>query len=112
MSHLVNQVGQVLGPCDVCMAFDKAPRVPIAGAATVSAFNGKVQADLLLLDDLIVAHAMLPSSPGAIRKSPGNLGRFLCGMAGDLRSPEVHPDGRRWREEEWNMDGFLFGASN
>ena len=46
MSHLVSQVGQVLETCDVCRAFDKAPHIPIAGAATVSAFNEKVQVDL------------------------------------------------------------------
>ena len=58
MPHLANRVNQVLETCDVCGAFDKAPHVPIAGTATVSAFNEKVQADLLFLDDLIVAHAM------------------------------------------------------
>ena len=36
MSHLVNQVDQVLETCDVCRAFDKAPRIPIAGTTSVS----------------------------------------------------------------------------
>ena len=58
MAHLVNQVDQVWETCDVCRAFDKAPHIPIAGSATAPAFNEKVQAALLFLDDLIVARAM------------------------------------------------------
>ena len=36
----------------------EAPRVPIAGKYAVSRFNGKLQADFLLLDDLIAWRAM------------------------------------------------------
>ena len=58
MSHLVNHVDEVSENCDVCRAFDKAPRVPIAGASAVSMFNEKAQVDLPSLGDLVVAHAM------------------------------------------------------
>ena len=47
MSHLANRADEVLENCDVCRAFDKAPRVPIAGTSAVSMFNEKVQVDLL-----------------------------------------------------------------
>ena len=58
MSRLVNQAGQVLETCDACKAFDKAPHIPIAGTTTISAFDEKVQVDLLVLDNLVTLHAM------------------------------------------------------
>ena len=58
MSHFAPHLEAVLGKCDVCRAFDKAPHVPIAGASAVSMFNEKAQVDLLFLGDLVVAHAM------------------------------------------------------
>ena len=58
MSHLANHVDKALETCDVCRASDKAPRIPIAKATTVSACNETVQVDLLFLDDHIVARAM------------------------------------------------------
>ena len=39
-------------------AFEKAPRIPIAGNSSVSTFNEKLQVDLLFSDDLIVLHIM------------------------------------------------------
>ena len=51
-------VDAVLGNRDVCRAFDTAPHVPSAGAATVSAFNEEAQVDLLFLGCLVVAHAL------------------------------------------------------
>ena len=48
----------VLGQCDACMAFDKAPRVPMAGTSTVSMLNEKVQVDPLLLVDLVDLRTM------------------------------------------------------
>ena len=86
MSHLVNQVDQVLETCDVCRAFDKAPHIPIAGTTTVSAFNEKVQVDLLFLGDLIVAHAM-DVFPKYSLLHPAH------GLVGGLWSAEVHSDG-------------------
>ena len=38
MSHLVYHVDKVLETRGVCRAFDKAPRIPIAGTATALAF--------------------------------------------------------------------------
>ena len=51
-------VDEVLGQCELCRAFDKARRVPIAGTPTVSMFNGKLRADLSFLDDVIALRAM------------------------------------------------------
>ena len=36
-----NVVDSVVGDCDVCAAFAKAPRVPVAGTPLASAFNEK-----------------------------------------------------------------------
>ena len=41
-SYLANFVDDVAEHCDVCKALEKAPRVPIPGATTVSMFNDKV----------------------------------------------------------------------
>ena len=40
--------------------------MPIVGAATVSAFNEKVQVDLLFLGDIIAPHAMDVYSRGSL----------------------------------------------
>ena len=58
---------------------------PIAGTTTASAFNEKVQVDLLSLDDLVVAHAMdvfskysllHPAQPKNPQEVSGWLGAF------------------------------------
>ena len=97
MSHLVNHVDTALETYDVCRAFDKAPHIPIAGATAVSACNEKVQVGPLFLDELIVTRdgcffEVFFSTPGAVRKSPGSLGRFLRGSVGDIWLPQVHPE--------------------
>ena len=51
-------VDEVLERCDVCRSFAKAPHDPIAGASTVSMFNGKAQAGLPFLGDIIALRAM------------------------------------------------------
>ena len=48
--RLANCVDEVLEHCEVCRSFDKAPHV--------SMINGKLQADVPYLDDLIALHAM------------------------------------------------------
>ena len=48
----------VFGQSEIYRAFDKAPHVPTAGASAASAFNGKLQADSLLLDDALALRAM------------------------------------------------------
>ena len=42
----------------VCQSFEKAPHLLGAGTSRVSPFNGKIQGDLLALDDIIVLHEM------------------------------------------------------
>ena len=37
--HQPRRVGEVLGRCEVCRAFDEAPHVPVAGTSTASMFN-------------------------------------------------------------------------
>ena len=55
---LVQYVDEVVRNCEVCRAFDMAPSIPIAGTSTVSAFNEKLQIDLLFLDEHIVLHVL------------------------------------------------------
>ena len=50
---LVGCVDEVMAQCEGRQASDKAPHVPEAGTSTVAMFNGKLQADLLFLDDVI-----------------------------------------------------------
>merc|ERR1711951_45024 len=57
-SSLVQYVDEVVRNCEVCRAFDMAPSIPIAGASTVSAFNEKLQVDLLFLGEHIVLHVL------------------------------------------------------
>ena len=49
--------------CDVCRVLGVAPAIPASGASSVASINGKVQDDLLFLDDFIVLRALdlLPS---------------------------------------------------
>ena len=56
--HLVRFADEVAEQCEVCRAFDKAPRIPIAGTSTASAFNEKLQIDLLFLGDIIALRIM------------------------------------------------------
>ena len=83
-SHLANYVDDVLGNCDVCTAFDKAPHVPIAGTSAVLMFNEKAQVDLLFLGDPIVAHAMHVISKNSLlrpvqSKNPQEVWGVFCG---------------------------------
>ena len=103
---LLRHVEEVVNQCEVCRAFDKAPHFPIAGTATVSAFNEKVQVGHLIakafneqaFNEKVSRRShcgacdrcffeVLSPSPGAIQTSPGSLGRFLRGMAGDIWPP-------------------------
>ena len=54
----MNFSDDVLGHCDACKDFDKAPHDPIAVTSTVSMFNEKVQVDLPSLGALVALHAM------------------------------------------------------
>ena len=55
---LFNYADDALERCEVCRAFETAPREPIAGTSTVSAFNGELQVSLLLLGDIIAQREM------------------------------------------------------
>ena len=54
--------------------FDWAPRLPLAGASSVSSFNEKLLADLLFPDDTIALHAtdMYSKSPPLVPARPEN----------------------------------------
>ena len=54
----LNFVDELLARCEVCRAFEKAPRTPIAGTCTVSTSNGKLRVDSFFLDDLIAVRAI------------------------------------------------------
>ena len=97
MSHLVNHVDKALETWGACRAFDKAPHIPIAGTTTVSAFNEKVQVDLLFLDDLIVVRAMdVFSKYSLLRPAHSKKPQEPCDVfcAGCNFPSYVHPDGR------------------
>ena len=72
--HLANYVDEVLAHCEVCRAYDKAPRVPIAGTSTVSMRNEKLQAGLPSSDHVVALHAMdgYSKSPLSIPARSGN----------------------------------------
>ena len=76
-SHSANHVDEVLEQCKVCRAFDEAPHVLIAGTATASMFNEKVQAETLFLGDIFASRPMdmysrnsllLPVRPTILRR--------------------------------------------
>ena len=54
---LANYVGEVLGQCEPCRAFDMATHIAISGATTGPAFRGKLQTGLLFLSDPIALRA-------------------------------------------------------
>ena len=69
----------VVGERDVCAAFDKAPRPPLAGASLASALN-----DLLSLDYVAALHPMDPFSrssvlvPASPKNPPEEWGAFTA----------------------------------
>ena len=77
--HLPTCVDEFLARCEVCQAFEKAPRAPVAETSTVATFNEKLQADLLFLDDIIALRVMGVFSEYSLlipvrTKSPGKFG--------------------------------------
>ena len=56
--HLPACVDEMLAQREVCQAFEKAPRAPLAGTSAVAAFNEKLQVDLLLLVDIVALHVL------------------------------------------------------
>ena len=109
MSHLVAHVDSVLGNCEVCRAFDKAPHLPIAGTSSVSCFNERVQVDLLFLDDIIAAHAMDVFSKYSLlhrvkSKNPQEVWDVFCASwLGTFGPPKClqMDEGGEWKNEVW-----------
>ena len=66
--------------CEVCMAFEEAPCIPVAGASSVSASKRKVYVDFLFLRNSITSHAMGRFSryPMLVMVSPGDPLAWLC----------------------------------
>ena len=56
--HLPQHVDEVLVHCEVCIAFDRVPHVPVAGTATASTFFGQLQVDLPFSDDAVASHVL------------------------------------------------------
>ena len=54
----MNYVDEVLGQCEICRAFDKAPHIPIVGTSTAPMFNEKVQVGLLIPGETFALHAL------------------------------------------------------
>ena len=107
--HLLQHVGEVLEPCVVCRAFDRAHHVPAAGTSTVSVFNEKLKVDLLLLGDIIAFHfadilskrsllaSARPKSPQEMRDASANL---WIGIFGPPKGTQTD-DGRERGNEVW-----------
>ena len=57
-THLITCADEILAQCEVCQAFDKAPRSPAAGTSITATSNEKLPADLLFLRDIIALHVM------------------------------------------------------
>ena len=53
----VNFADEGLELCEICLAFDIAPHIPIAGTSPVSMFGEELRANLLRLDDAIALRA-------------------------------------------------------
>ena len=80
--HLLTYVDEVLVQCVVCRPYDKAPRVPVAGASTVSTLNEELHVGLPFVND-ITAFArdgrfleIFPLDSREIEDSPGSMGRL------------------------------------
>ena len=56
--HLLNCVDEVSKHGEVCQGFDKAPHKRIAGTPAVSMSAGKLQVDLVFLEDVMALRAM------------------------------------------------------
>ena len=56
--HFFQHHEEVLGRCEDGRALDRAPRVPIAGTATVSALTERLQIDTTFLEDITASHVV------------------------------------------------------
>ena len=92
----VGIVGDVSEQCQICIARDKAPPFPIAGASKASAFNGHLKADWHPPGDAIALCAanflskfslLLPARP----KNRQDVWGGSCSATYNFRQTEVHP---------------------
>ena len=97
--HLPTCVDEALARCEVCQAFERAPRAPAAGISTVATLNGKLQAGLLFLGDIVALHVMdvfskySPLIP-VRTKNPQEVRDAFCGSWIGVSGPPVwHADG-------------------
>ena len=107
--HLGNCVGEVLEQREVCRAFAKAPRVPVAGTSTVSTSTGKSQLDLLFLDDSIALRdidvlpkysLLIPGRQKTPQEVSGGFPRSRIGVFGRPQSTQMDGGGD-WENEVW-----------
>ena len=54
--HLHQPADEVLEHCEICRAFDRAPRVPVVGTSTDPTFAEKLLVDLPFLEDITALH--------------------------------------------------------
>ena len=96
----VDSVDDVLEHCQVCGAFEEAPRIPIAGTSAALASNEKLRADLFLSDHAIALHAAGVSSkyplwiPARFKNSKAKRGVFRSSRSGIFAGPKcIRMDG-------------------
>ena len=108
--HLITRDDEVLDQCELCRAFDKAPRAPIAGALAASMFYEKLRAGLLFLADLIALDAMdaFPEysflKPVRLKNPREVWGAFRnsrIGVFGPLQGIQTDEGIREWGNEVW-----------
>ena len=104
------QVGDaVAGECDVCVALDEAPQLPVAGTSWAPAFDEEGRADLLFLVYMITFHAMdlfsrfSMSVPAALGNPFVVWGAFAASWIPVLgKSPCFRVDSEgEWENEVW-----------
>ena len=107
--HLLTSVDEILGQCEVCRTFDKAPRAPVAGAPTAPMFIERLLADLLPPDDLIALRAMdvfpeysflIPARTMYLQELWGIFCNSRIGVSGHPQSIQTGEGGDR-RNEMW-----------
>lgn len=115
---MLKVVGSAVSECEVCTAFEKAPRLPAAGSSPASAFNGNIHADLCFLGNLATLRAAglfsrnstLVAAPP--KKSTGHYDRARCGLA-DYGTWEarLYANGQGRQMEKWSVVGTRYSSS-
>ena len=105
--RLVNIADGVLEHCDVCRAFEKVLRGPIADTSAAAMFAGRLQADLLYLDNIIrlLVRGFFPEYflliPVRTQNPQEGQGAFSNSRIGVFGPPQcVQTDeGKKWKRE-------------